>query len=440
MSKYVKVGLILNQEEAERKAEIFIHSRPGLMWNGKWTTSQSDTTSAIGMTVGGTCDVSVGPIWNKIHAEERAAKFIARNPHLKWNGKWKTTVFNRMSDIEVLPLPNLELNMPFVYPRIEFNLNNELDEKIRIIDVSELDNNDWDEYNRPDKKFQGRCIEKNTRLSDCVSVNYWSYAAPLKMKFILESGGAIEFHVDARIAIDNKKEVYNETQWSVQVDGDRDDVSLFYTTTPYGWQTGVLNVFICKTQVVEDGLQDKSPPVFPPAPSSRVRMSIDSPEVNFWRTLIRLFLKAESPLLQPNPMVTFENLIATQGFVDDWTLIFNIPHSSFTEMLQFGIHQLLANLNLKQQPIQLVELLYYAMQTVKFRIGEVLPGQRHMGRLQAARVWGQFLLAAWHGYNDILFADTSAVVTVVVAAGVVAKLSIGEIIANILEILSMLPK
>lgn len=81
------------------------------------------------------------------------------------------------------------------------------------------------------------------------------------MKFALEKGGAIAFHVDARVTIDSTKEAYDEAQWSVQVDGMREQrgrVDLLQKT-PDERSDGALNVFVCDTKVIEEGLLDERP-------------------------------------------------------------------------------------------------------------------------------------------------------------------------------------
>lgn len=404
----VEVGLILDEEDACRKAEIFIHSRPGLKWNGRWTTTQVGKMSVIGVTAGDKCEVPVGTFWSQSHAEETTQKFIQRNPHLKWNGQWKTTEPNGITVIEVEPLPNLmgERNQD-----ISINLNNSLNEKISNIDVSELVSDEWDQKNRPDKKFQGKSIGKMSILSDWVGVNYWANSAPFKMKFSLEKGGAIAFHVDARVTIDSTKEAYDEAQWSVQVDGMREDVSIYYTTTPDERSDGALNVFVCDTKVLEEGLLDEKP--LSQTYYEYVQMSRDSPEVEFWRTLIKLLQAAKPQLVKPNGLQIFENMISRHKV--DWNLIFNFttPQKGFAKMMQDSIHELLNQVNMSNYPSYLAQLLYYAQATVKYRLDHLKGGSERAGHLHAARLWRQCLLALSNRYMSRCPPETEVTVIIV---------------------------
>lgn len=80
-----------------------------------------------------------------------------KEPSPEWNGQWKTIEPNCVSVIGVEQLSNLmgERNQD-----ISINLNYSLNEKISNIDVSELVSDEWDQTNRPDKKFQGKSIGK----------------------------------------------------------------------------------------------------------------------------------------------------------------------------------------------------------------------------------------------------------------------------------------
>lgn len=66
------MGIIVDQEDACRQAEIFIHSHPGLKWNGRWTTTQPRKMSVMGVTSDDKCEVPVGTLWSQSHAEETA--------------------------------------------------------------------------------------------------------------------------------------------------------------------------------------------------------------------------------------------------------------------------------------------------------------------------------------------------------------------------------
>ena len=101
----VEVGPIWNQSHAEEVADMYIFANPHLQWTKEWRTTVWNKMSTITVRERidkySPFDVSVGLLRSQQDAEACASKYMTVHPYLEWTKKWRTTVPNEMSVLNV---------------------------------------------------------------------------------------------------------------------------------------------------------------------------------------------------------------------------------------------------------------------------------------------------------------------------------------------------
>ena len=103
VKRFVEMGPLWNNDEAQAKGKLWQASNPGWRFTGGWRTTIPGQMSEIEVEkwIPAKKEVEVGPSWNNDDAKAKAEQWISANPGWRFTGGWKTTIPGQMSVVEV---------------------------------------------------------------------------------------------------------------------------------------------------------------------------------------------------------------------------------------------------------------------------------------------------------------------------------------------------